>query len=91
MTVKEEMKLWYFDLLKFKPEVGFEFRFGAKESWYFAKELSRKIISVNSIFHKSKGSSQGFLLQVCLTPLGHQVRRQTNQFQQDTNCLFAPN
>jgi len=27
ITVKEEMKLWYFDLEEFKPEVGFEFRF----------------------------------------------------------------
>ncbi len=24
---KDEMKLWYFDLSEFKPEVGFEFRF----------------------------------------------------------------
>ena len=27
ITVKEKMKLWYFDLEEFKPEVGFEFRF----------------------------------------------------------------
>jgi uncharacterized protein YndB with AHSA1/START domain len=27
ITVKEEMKLWYFDPEEFKPEVGFEFRF----------------------------------------------------------------
>jgi len=27
ITVKEEMKLWYFELEEFKPEVGFEFRF----------------------------------------------------------------
>jgi uncharacterized protein YndB with AHSA1/START domain len=27
LTVKEEMKKWYFDLEAFKPEVGFEFSF----------------------------------------------------------------
>lgn len=27
LTVKEQMKLWYFDIEKFKPEIGFEFRF----------------------------------------------------------------
>jgi uncharacterized protein YndB with AHSA1/START domain len=32
VTVKEKMKVWYFDLKEFKPEVGFEFRFLAGES-----------------------------------------------------------
>lgn len=27
ITDKEEMKQWYFDIEKFKPEVGFEFKF----------------------------------------------------------------
>ena len=27
ITSKEDMKLWYFDLAEFKPEVGFEFSF----------------------------------------------------------------
>lgn len=27
ITVKEEMKQWYFDLAEFKPEAGFEFQF----------------------------------------------------------------
>jgi len=27
ITDKDEMKLWYFDLPEFKPEMGFEFRF----------------------------------------------------------------
>ncbi|HSH18897.1 MAG TPA: hypothetical protein VLA03_00500 [Draconibacterium sp.] len=27
ITVKEEMKKWYFDLEEFIPEVGFEFSF----------------------------------------------------------------
>ena len=27
ITDKKEMKLWYFDLKEFKPEVGFEFQF----------------------------------------------------------------
>ncbi|HRX12227.1 MAG TPA: SRPBCC domain-containing protein [Draconibacterium sp.] len=27
LTVKEQMKLWYFDIEEFKPEIGFEFRF----------------------------------------------------------------
>ncbi len=27
ITSKEEMKLWYFDLLEFRAEVGFEFQF----------------------------------------------------------------
>lgn len=27
LTVNEKMKVWYFDLKEFKPEVGFEFRF----------------------------------------------------------------
>ena len=36
ITDKEEMKLWYFDLAEFKPEVGFEFRFlgGTDEKKY---------------------------------------------------------
>ncbi|MEP6647885.1 MAG: SRPBCC domain-containing protein [Saprospiraceae bacterium] len=32
ITDKNEMKLWYFDLAEFKPEVGFEFTFdGGKD------------------------------------------------------------
>ena len=27
ITEREEMKLWYFELDEFKPEVGYEFRF----------------------------------------------------------------
>ncbi len=27
LTEKDQMKLWYFDMEEFKPEVGFEFRF----------------------------------------------------------------
>jgi uncharacterized protein YndB with AHSA1/START domain len=27
ITDKDQMKVWYFDLAEFKPEVGFEFRF----------------------------------------------------------------
>ncbi len=36
ITDKEEMKLWYFDLKEFKPEVGFEFDFygGTEENKY---------------------------------------------------------
>lgn len=36
ITAKDEMKLWYFDLREFKPEVGFEFRFlgGTDEKKY---------------------------------------------------------
>ncbi len=29
LTDKDEMKIWYFDLTEFKPEVGFEFQFEA--------------------------------------------------------------
>lgn len=36
VTDKEKMKQWYFDLAKFKPEVGFEFSFeGGKEGRTF--------------------------------------------------------
>ena len=32
LTDKNQMKLWYFDLPEFKPEVGFEFQFyGGKD------------------------------------------------------------
>ena len=32
ITDKTEMKKWYFDLVEFKPEIGFEFRFlGGKD------------------------------------------------------------
>ena len=32
ITIKEDMKLWYFDISEFKPTVGFEFRFeGGKD------------------------------------------------------------
>ena len=36
ITDKEEMKLWYFDLEEFRPEVGFEFQFegGTPERTY---------------------------------------------------------
>ncbi len=36
ITDKGTMKLWYFDLAEFKPEVGFEFQFygGTKEKQY---------------------------------------------------------
>jgi uncharacterized protein YndB with AHSA1/START domain len=36
ITDKDEMKLWYFDIGEFKPEVGFEFRFlgGTEEKKY---------------------------------------------------------
>ncbi len=36
LTVKEEMKIWYFDLEAFQAEVGFEFRFwgGTEERKY---------------------------------------------------------
>ena len=36
ITDKNEMRLWYFDLNEFKPEVGFEFRFygGTEEKQY---------------------------------------------------------
>lgn len=30
ITSKEDMKQWYFDILDFKPEVGFEFQFVAE-------------------------------------------------------------
>ena len=30
ITEKEKMKLWYFDIAEFKPEVGFEFQFVAE-------------------------------------------------------------
>lgn len=32
ITDKNQMKLWYFDLAEFKPEVGFEFRFSGGPS-----------------------------------------------------------
>ncbi len=36
LTDKNEMKLWYFDLKEFKPEVGFEFQFlgGSEKKQY---------------------------------------------------------
>lgn len=36
LTIKEEMKIWYFGLEEFKPEVGFEFSFwgGTEERQY---------------------------------------------------------
>ena len=37
LTDKNEMKLWYFDLEEFEPEVGFEFRFpgGPEHKTYY--------------------------------------------------------
>lgn len=32
ITNKEEMKLWYFDLAAFKPEIGFQFQFSGGPS-----------------------------------------------------------
>jgi uncharacterized protein YndB with AHSA1/START domain len=36
ITSKDDMKQWYFDMVEFKPEVGFEFRFvgGSEERKY---------------------------------------------------------
>lgn len=36
LTDRDQMKLWYFDLKEFKPEVGFEFQFygGTEEKQY---------------------------------------------------------
>jgi len=46
ITDKTEMKQWYFDLVEFKPEVGFEFQFYAgdeKKKWLHLCKITEVI------------------------------------------------
>jgi uncharacterized protein YndB with AHSA1/START domain len=53
LTEKEEMKLWYFDLKEFKPEVGFEFRFwgGTEERQYLHICVITELITGRKLCH----------------------------------------
>jgi uncharacterized protein YndB with AHSA1/START domain len=53
ITVKEEMKLWYFDLEEFKPEVGFEFRFwgGTEERQYLHICIITEVVVGRKLCH----------------------------------------
>lgn len=46
ITDKKEMKQWYFDLVEFKPEVGFEFEFKAgdeKKQWLHRCKITEAV------------------------------------------------
>lgn len=51
ITDKDEMKQWYFDLEKFVPEVGFEFRFwgGTEENKYLHVCVITEVIPTKKI------------------------------------------
>jgi uncharacterized protein YndB with AHSA1/START domain len=47
ITDKNDMKQWYFDLVEFKPEVGFEFEFYAgdeKKKWLHLCKITEVVI-----------------------------------------------
>ena len=51
ITVKEEMKKWYFDLDEFKPEPGFEFEFTAGAT---NDKQYRHLCKVTEVFPEKK-------------------------------------
>jgi len=53
ITRKKEMKLWYFDLEEFKPEVGFEFRFwgGTEQRQYLHICVITEVIVGRKLCH----------------------------------------
>jgi len=53
ITSKEEMKLWYFDLEEFRPEVGFEFRFwgGTEQRQYLHICIITEVIVGRKLCH----------------------------------------
>ncbi len=53
LTNKDEMKLWYFDLKEFKPEVGFEFQFTVENEGvkYAHHCIIREVIPGKKLVH----------------------------------------
>ena len=53
LTEKEEMKIWYFDLEDFKPEVGFEFHFwgGTEERQYLHNCRITEVVRGKKLCH----------------------------------------
>lgn len=53
LTVREEMKKWYFELEVFKPEVGFEFNFwgGTEERKYLHNCIIKEVIPGKKLCH----------------------------------------
>ena len=53
ITDKNDMKQWYFDLVEFKPEVGFEFEFYAgdeKKKWLHLCKITEVVIGKKLIY-----------------------------------------
>jgi uncharacterized protein YndB with AHSA1/START domain len=72
------MKKWYFDIAKFKPEVGFEFEFyGGKEDVQYhhlckiLELIPQKKLSYSWRYEKEKGSS---ILTFVLVPEGNKTK-----------------
>lgn len=53
ITEKEKMKIWYFDLEEFKPEVGFEFRFwgGTEQRQYLHICKITEVVAMQKLCH----------------------------------------
>lgn len=53
ITEKEEMKLWYFNLEEFKPEVGFEFSFrgGTEQRKYLHNCRITEVVKSKKLCH----------------------------------------
>jgi len=53
ITVREEMKIWYFELAEFRPEVGFEFRFwgGTEQRQYLHICEITEVVSGRKLCH----------------------------------------
>jgi len=67
ITNGEEMKLWYFDLEKFVPEAGFEFRFwgGTKENKYLHVCIITEVIPNRKICYSWRYDGIAGITHVC--------------------------
>lgn len=65
ITDKDEMKIWYFDIADFKPQIGFEFQFygGSEEKRYLhlckiTKVITDKKLAYSWKFDGYKGNTE---------------------------------
>jgi len=79
ITVKEEMKLWYFDVEEFKPEVGFEFRFwgGTEERQYLHICVITEVITGRKLCYTWSYDGIPGITELCfvISPVGDNVSK----------------
>ncbi len=78
LTDKDQMKIWYFDIAEFKPEVGFEFQFegGKDEKRYLHLCRVTEVIPEKKLQYtwRYEGYSGESLLTIELTPEDNRTR-----------------